>query len=64
MSSINESEYDRAIYRDMPEPVEKAANFLIGLTAAVMPNMKLSVDLRLSILANVMKYYRIGTPPF
>lgn len=64
MSSIDESEYDGAIYRDKPEPVEKAADFLIALTAAVMPDMKLSIDLRLSILANVMKHYRIGTPPF
>lgn len=27
VSSIDESEYDGAIYRDMPEPVEKASNF-------------------------------------
>ncbi len=64
MSSIDKSEYDGAISRDMPEPVEKAADLLIAITAAVMPNMKLSVDLRLSVLANVMKHYRIGTPPF
>ena len=64
MSSIDESEYDGAIYRDMPEPVEKASNFLISITAAVMPDMKLSIDLRLSILSNVMKHYGIGTPPF
>lgn len=64
MSSINESEYDGAIYRNMPEPVERAADLLIALTASVMPNMQLSVDLRLTILANVMKHYGIGTPPF
>lgn len=60
-SGISHSEYSGAINKDAPDEVEQASSFIIQVSIGLQPLKDLIVELRLAILNEVMKFYKIGT---
>lgn len=59
-SGISSSEYSGALRKDMPNEVEEASLFLVGISMELQPLQDFIVELRLAILNEMMKFYKFG----
>lgn len=59
-SGISRSEYSGALRKDMPNEVEEATLFLVDISMELQPLQDFIVELRLVILNEIMKFYKLG----
>ena len=61
-SGISKSEYKGALGHDMPECVDQASFYMVGISNGLHPLQELIVDVRLHVLFYMMDCFSIGKP--